>query len=251
MKKPLKILISVVVILFALGLAKNMLAQTILSGAISRAAHVPVQIGSVHLSFLSASIRVKNLRVYNPSGFQEKLMMDVPQIFIDFEPGALAQGQAHFKEVRLDLKEIIVVRDKQGRLNVDAAKPTEQQKRESKEKAKTAPGRKAPKLLIDKLYLSIGRVIYKDYSTGGEPFTQTFDINIKDREYSNIDNPAAVVSLVMFEALTRTTLSRLANLDVNAFKEGGIQALSKGLGLVNDGTDAVQDTAKQLLNLLK
>ena len=111
---------------------------------------------------------------------------------------------------------------------------------------------KPPKLMIDKLSLSIGKVVYKDYSQGGQqPQVQTFDINIQNREYRNIDNPSAIVSLVMFEALTRTSLSRLANLDLDSFKEGGIQALSKGLGVVSDGTDVVQNTTKQLLNLIK
>lgn len=250
MKKPIKILLFTVVIVFGLSVVKNGITQTILTSALSGAAHVPVKIGSVDLSFLSASIRLKDINVYNPSGFKDKRMAQIPQVFIDFEPGELFQGRAHFKEVRLDLKEMTVVRNKDGKLNVDSVKPTEEQKKEAKQKAKPASGQKPPKLMIDKLFLSIGRVVYEDYSAGGEPQIQTFDINIKDREYTNIDNPSAVVSLLMFEALTRTSLSSLANLDVNAFKEGGIQALSKGLGVVGDGADVVQNSAKQLLNLL-
>lgn len=250
MKKPVKILLFAVVVIFGLSVAKNGITQAILTSALSGAAHVPVKIGGVNLSFLSASIRLKDINVHNPSGFKDRWMAQIPQVFIDFEPGELFQGRAHFKEVRLDLKEMTVVRNKDGRLNVDSVKPTTEQKKEAKQKAKPASGQKPPKLMIDKLSLSIGRVVYKDYSAGGEPQIQTFDINIKDREYTNIDDPSAVVSLLMFEALTRTSLSSLANLDVNAFKEGGIQALSKGLGVVGDGTDVVQNSAKQLLNLL-
>ena len=251
MNKIVKNIILAVVVVLALGFFKNGLAQSILTGTMSSVAHVPVRIGGVDLSFLSASIRIKNLEVHNPSGFSDKLMASIPQIFIDFEPSELFKGRAHFKEVRLDLKELTVIKDKNGRLNVDAVKPTEKQKNEAKQKAKAPAGSKPPKLLIDKLSLSIGKVVYKDYSRGGQPQVQTFDINIQNREYRNIDNPSAVVSLVMFEALTRTSLSRLANLDINSFKEGGIDALSKGLGVVSDGTDVVQNTTKQLLNLIK
>ena len=250
MKQLAKILILVVVVLVVLGVVKNTLAQTVITSALSRATHVPVQIGSTKVGFLSSTIDIKKLRVYNPSGFPDKLMIDVPQIYIAFDPPALFKGQAHFKEVKLDLKEMTVVRNKDGKLNVDAVKPSSEEKKESKEKAKPEPGKKAPKLMIDKLSLSIGRVTYKDYSAGGEPTVQTFDVNIQNREFTYIDNPTTVVSLLMFEALTRTTLSSLANLDVNAFKEGGLQALSKGLGVVGDGTGAVEDKAKQLLNLL-
>lgn len=251
MNKAVKTIVLVVVVLVVLSVAKNTIAQSVLSGTLSKVAHVPVQIGSMNVGLLSSKIDIKRLKVYNPSGFPDRLMIDVPQIFIHFDPPALFKGQAHFKEVKLDLQEMTVVRNKDGKLNVDSVKPTEKEKSEAKEKAAPEPGKSAPKLMIDKLSLSIGRVVYKDYSAGGEPAVQTFDINIKDREYTNIDNPATVVSLLMFEALTRTTLSSLANLDVSAFKDGGIQALSKGLGVVGDGTEAVQNKAKELLNLFK
>ena len=246
-KKPVKILVTAVIALVVLTVVKNSLTQSILTSAISSAAHVPARIGSLNLSFLTASIRVKNFQMSNPAGFPERIMMDIPQIFIDFDPGALFQGRAHFEEVKLDLKKLVVIKNRDGRLNVDAVKPSQKEKRQAHEKAKEASGGKPPKLNIDKLTLSIGQVVYKDYSGPGEPTIQSFDINIKDRVYTNIQDPAVVISTVMFEALTRTSLSRLASLDIDAFKEGGIQALSKGLGVVSDGTDAVSTGAKQLL----
>ena len=247
MNKAVKSIILVVVVLFALGIAKNILAQVILTSAVSGAAHVPARIGSVNLSFLSASIRIKKFQLSNPAGFPEKLMLDIPQIFIDFKPTELLKGKAHFEEVKLELKELIVIKNKDGKTNVEAVKPSKQEKKEADQKAKSAGGGKATKLHIEKLSLSIGRVVYKDYSTGGEPTTEIFDINIKDREFRDINDPSQIVSLVMFEALTRTSLSRLANLDIDSFKEGGIEALSKGLGVVSDGTDAATDAASQLL----
>ena len=250
MKKIFKPILWVVIVVIVLGVAKNGVTQAVLTSAVSGAAHVPARIGSVNLSFISASIRIKNFRLANPAGFSEKQMMDIPQIFIDFDPKALFKGQAHFEEVRLDLKELVVVKNKEGKLNVDAVKPSAKDKKQSEEKAKAASGGKPPKLHIDKLVLSIGQVVYKDYSGGGEPQIQSFNIDIKDREYDNIDNPQQIVSLVMFEELTRTSLSALANLDLGAFKEGGISALSKGLGAVTDGTDTVATTAKQLLGSL-
>jgi len=247
MNKIVKTLIVVVAVLAVLTVAKNGITQAVMTSAISGAAHVPTHIGSVNLSLLKASIRVKDLKLSNPSGFPEKLMLHIPQIFIDFNPGALFKGKAHFEEVRLELRDLVVIKNKEGKVNVDTVKPTPGQKKESQEKAKDASRGKPPKLHIDKLVISIGRVTYKDYSAGGEPVVQNFDINIQDRVYENITDPTQVVSLLMFEALTRTSLSSLVNLDIDAFKEGGISALSKGLGVVTDGTDAAATTAKQLI----
>ncbi len=249
MKKILKFAGLAVVALVFLSFAKNAILQTVLTSTLSGVMHVPVKIGSLNVSLLSASMNIKNLEVRNPSGFKEKQMALAPQIAFDIEPGEIFRGRVHFREVRLDLRELMVVRDKNGRLNVDAVKPTERQRDEAK-KEEASQGA-TPKLQIDKLYLSIGRVTYKDYSAGQEPAIQTFDINIQNREYANIHNPMALVSLIMFEALTRTTLSKLADLDLHAFKEGGLEALSKSLGFAGNSSEAVQATAKKLASLFQ
>lgn len=249
MKQAIKIVVVVLVVLAVLSTVKNTIVQTMLSAALSKAAHVPVQIGSTRVGFLSASIEIKKLRAYNPNNFPDKLMLDVPQITIHFDPPALFKGQAHFKQVDLNLKELYVIRDKNGRLNVDAVKPTKTETTKAKNDSKAVSEGKAPQLLIDKLSLSIGRVVYKDYSAGPKPAIQTFDINIQNREYRNIQDPGALVSVILFEALTRTTLSRLTDLDLHSFKEGGLNALSDSLGLAGNGKEAVQNAAKKLISL--
>src|SRR5262245_31947828 len=136
MQKTVKIVIIAVVALVVLGVVKNTLAQTVITGAISKAAHVHVRIGSTNVGLLSSKIDIKNLKVQNPAGFPDRLMIDVPRIFIHMDVPGLFKGQAHFHEVVLDLKEMTVVKNKDGKLNVDAVKPTSEEKKESKEKAK-------------------------------------------------------------------------------------------------------------------
>lgn len=248
----LKAAIVAVAALFLIGVAKNLLIQSVLAASISRAAHVPVGIGHTDASFLKSSIRVKDIRVKNPPGFKEKLMLHAPLIAIHFDVPAFFKGSAHFQEIRLDLKEVVVVKNAQGKLNIDAMKPREEEKKKRKKAREEKAKGKAPKLMIDKLYLTIGRVVYKDYSSGAkEPVVQTFDINIKDRLYAKIDNPSGIISLIMVEALTRTTLSRLADFDVSIFKDGALGAVSGGLGAVGDGADALENTAKGIAGLFQ
>jgi uncharacterized protein involved in outer membrane biogenesis len=251
MNKTLKFLVAFVAVVILLCFFKNFLVQSALSSGLSKAAHVPVKIGSTDVKFISSSIRLKNISIHNPKGYPEKVMLSAPVVFIDFEPKDLMQGKAHFKEVRLDLKEVIVIKNKDGKLNIDALKPTPQEKEKQKKTKEDRAKGKAPKLMIDNLYLSIGRVVYKDYSKGGEPSIQEFNIDIKERQFKHIDNPSSVVSLIMFEALTHTTLSRLANLDLSMFKDGAMGVLSEGLGLVGDGANTFEDTAKSVAGLFK
>lgn len=241
--KIVRMLVMAIVVLGVLVISKNLIIQTLIAGSLSRAAHVPVSIINTDVSFLRSSIRLSHIRVMNPPGFIDKQMLNAPLVAIRFDVPAFLKGTAHFQEVRLDLKEVVVVKNRDGKLNIDAIKPKKEDKKEQK---------KTSKLMIDKLYLTIGRVVYKDYSAGGkEPAVQTFDINIKDRVYTNIDNPSGIISLIMVEALTRTTLSRLAGLDVSIFKDGALGAVSGGLGVVGDGAETLEKTAKGIASLFK
>src|SRR3989338_394997 len=114
MNKTLKILVIVLASLIVLSVMKNAIFQSILTGALSKATHVPVRIGSTSIRFISGVINLRNIRVYNPKGFPEKLMLDAPQVAIDFDPPAFFKGQLHFEEVRLNLKEVIVVKNRSG-----------------------------------------------------------------------------------------------------------------------------------------
>ncbi len=248
MKTVIKLVVALLVLLGVLGFFKNWIVRSAVSKAITSVAHVPVRIGATDVRLMATSILLKDIKVENPSGFPERGMLDIGQIYIDFESKDLGKGVAHFEELRLDLRELTVIRNRDGKLNIDSLKPTGGK---SGKEGKPAEKGNAPKLLIDRLYLSIGRVVYKDYSAGGAPEVQTFDINIKDRAYANVENPNEIMSLLMVEALTKTTLSRLADLDLDLFKDGASGVLSKGLGLVDDGTGTLQQTANNLLGLFK
>ena len=247
MKNIIKIVVIIAAVLIALSVVKNGLTQSILISALSKAANVPVHIGSTHVQLRSTTIDLKNIQIQNPNSFPEKLMLDAPEVYISFDLPSLLKGFVHFREVRLNLKEVIVIKNATGELNINALKPAEQKKKAQEEKAQG----EAPKLKIDKLSLTIGRVVYKDYSQGGSPKTQIFDINIQDRQFTNIEDVRAVVSLIMFEALTRTSISRLADLDLDVFKDGAGSILSNGLGFAQDGAGKVEETAKGILSLFK
>ena len=242
MPNPVKILIIVLAVLVVGSFLKNGIFQSILNGALSKAAHVPVRIGGTSVRFLSSGITLKKIKVYNPKGFPEKLMVDAPLVSIDFDPPALFKKQLHFKDIQLNVKEVVVIKNREGNLNVNAMKPTEEDKKKSK---KGEAKGQMPSLMIDRLSLTVGRVVYKDYSGGGAPSVQVFEINIQDRVYTNIQNPSVLVSLIMSEALARTTLSRIANLDIGSFTDLSDQATN----LVGGGADKMENTAKNILKM--
>ncbi len=251
MNKVLKKALILGAVVVGLSVMKNGIIQAMIEKAISSAAHVPVHIGRTQAKILSTSIRLDRLRVFNPNGFPEKVMLDAPIVSVDYELAPLFKGQVYFKEVTIDLKELIVVKNREGKLNINAVKPTTQENAKLKEKQKQIQEKNKPmKLQIDRLRLSIGRVVYRDYSGGrSSPAEQVFEINMRDRIFTNISDPAVVVNIVMFEALTRTTLSRILSLDTDTFKEGTMNALSKSFDLVDEGSQTIEKTAKSLFKL--
>ena len=218
--------------------AKDMILKATVTSAISQVAHVPVEIKSFKTSLLKGAAELKGIHIQNPSSYQDRTMLDMPELTVDFDPMALFSGKVHFEAVRIDLKELVVVKDKEGKLNIDALKGGQKEAASGKKNAEV-------KLRIDKLDLSIGTVVYKDYSRGGNPSIQTFPINIRNKEYRDITNPQALVALIMFEALTHTTLSKLT--DLSFFKEGAGGVLN----LAGDSANLIQGKAKDILGLFK
>jgi hypothetical protein len=166
-------------------------------------------------------------------------MFDMPEIYVDYDLPAIASGKVHLPEVRIDLKEFLVVKNAKGELNLDSLKVVQAQKAPKKAGAaaeKKAAG-KMPPMLIDTLSLKIGKVIYKDYSRGGEPSINEFSINI-DENFKNIDDPSSVVSIIIVKALMNTTIGRLANFDV-----GGLQKSVSGT--LGTATKAATQTTAQ------
>src|SRR3989338_918661 len=123
MKKIMKIVIIIALIVLGLNFIKNGFAQFVISGALSKAANVPVHIGGTNIQFISTTIDLKNVRIHNPRSYPEKMMLDAPRIYISFDLPALFKGTAHFREVQLNLKEIVVVKNDQGEVNINVLKP--------------------------------------------------------------------------------------------------------------------------------
>lgn len=247
MKKLGMVFLLAIAVLIMLVVGKNLFVKSLLAQGLTKAIHVPVSIGSVDVRFRTANIEVLNLRIQNPRGFPEKMMLNVPEIAIAFDLKAFWKGKTHFHEVRLNLEELVVIRNREGQLNVDSLRPQATPQRDSAKAGSST----LPKFLIDRLVLSIGKVVYKDYSSGGEPIVKEFDLGIQNREYRNIDDPQSLVSLIMFETLTRTTLAHLANLDLSAFQQDASGILSHGLNLLGSNTDKVQKVAENLLSIFE
>lgn len=215
MKKKWIIVLAVVVGIFILGVAKDVIIKISVEKGVNIVTGLKLKMGSLNVGIFKTAVSIKNLKLLNPPNFPDRTMADMPEIYVKYDLPAIIGGKIHLPEVRLGLKEFVVVKNSKGELNLDSLRMVKAQK-EGKAPSQTAPG-KAPEIKIDSLKLSIGKVIYKDYSRSATPNVKEFDINLNE-SYTNVDNPYELASLIVVKALMNTSIAGLANFDLQGLK---------------------------------
>jgi len=212
------IVIGFIILLFVLGLVKDGVIKTTVTATASNILGAPVHFDRLAVGVFRQSVRINGMKVYNPPGFSQDVLLDVPEISVDYDLGGMLSGKLHFPLIVFDLKELVVVKNKEGKLNVDSLKVTQKQERavdkSSKEKASTQIS-----MEIDVMTINIGKVVFKDYTKGDQPLIEVFDIHVKDKTYKNITSTQQVAVLVLAEALKPT-----------AIKSAGVYAAAAILG---------------------
>ena len=203
--KPVKIIIIIILaVLIGLGIVKDQVIKAAVQIGVSRVLGTNVRVGGFSFGILRQSVRVKALKVDNPKGFPGGSMLDITEVGVDYDLPALLGGKLHFPLVLLDLNEMVVVKNPDGALNVDALKVAE--RKETTPAAKPEKASQPLSLKIDVLRLNVSKVIYKDYTQGKEPLVQVFDVNLKDKTYKDIQSAQQLAALVMVEAMKPTAI---------------------------------------------
>ena len=114
MKKILIVVVILLVATAAVFAAKNVIAQIAVSQGVKAITGLRLDIGSMNVGILKTLLGIKDLKLFNPRGFQDKIMVDMPEIYVDYDLGAFLKGKVHLEEVRLNLKELTVVKNEKG-----------------------------------------------------------------------------------------------------------------------------------------
>lgn len=244
MKRIKKIILIVLILLVMLILCKNIIAKAALSGGVKAITGLDLSMKSINIGIFKTLIGIKELKLYNPSGFPDRLMVDMPEIYVDYDLGAFLKRRVHLEEVRINLKEFVVVKNEKNELNLDALKVV-QAKKEKKAPQEQKEKVKMTEFQIDVLELKIGKVIYKDYSRGTPAKVRKFIVNIDER-YENIRTPYAFGSLIVTKALMNTTIAKLANFDLGSLKEGLTETLESATTLGKETVQKTLQTGKEL-----
>ena len=245
MKKIMTVLVIILVLLAAVYIARNVLIKALLVKVVKSTTGLTLSIDHFDVGIVTSYIDVKNMKLYNPPEFEDQLMIDLPELLFDFRFGALLKKKIHIEEMRINLKEFIVVKNSDGAVNLDSLKMVEKKKEETAEKEtpkeKLSEEKKTGSLQIDTFDLKIGTVLYKDYSKGKKPEVKTYPLNINER-FENITDVSVLWSVILTKALMKTAIPALANFPIDLFKNTAGGVLKGATNLAFEGGEMALKT---------
>jgi len=242
MKKILNLLLAFIILGAVLFFAKNAIAKVLIEKGVETVTGLPLKMQGIDLNFMGQFVEIDDLKLYNPAGFPNEPMVHIPEIYVSYDFAALLKGKVHLPELRFALEEFDVVRNEKGELNLDKLKAIAAQQPKQPGQTQPAKPAKAAEIQIDRFTLKVGRVQFKDFSTGS-PSVKKFDINLHET-FTDITNPNALVALVVSKALMSTSIAMLTGFDV-----AGLQA--SVTGLVGSSLGRVENLAGASLGQLQ
>jgi hypothetical protein len=145
----------------ALILLRDVVLKAVVERSLEEETGLRAVIGELTTTLGSGALRVRNLKLYNPPEFGGQLMADVPELVVDLDAAKAAGGKLHFRELKLNLSELNVVRNAAGRLNLDGV---EKRIRERLHKRRKKRGEKFEFEFagIERMELTMGQISYTD-----------------------------------------------------------------------------------------
>ncbi|MBN2096876.1 MAG: hypothetical protein JW714_00190 [Candidatus Omnitrophica bacterium] len=209
-------------ILLVAGL-RNVFCRLVLVGLTAKATGLRLSVKHLNLDILRSGLYLKDITLLNPPGFKPPVLAQAEEITFKYRPGSLLRGRLYFSEAKIKINEINIIRNEQGASNVAslkrrkaiAPKPTPTTK--PQEPTPPAPEQKRiqtlqekrPRLLIERLELSLAKVTYLDYQAGvGEPAAVIFTSK-EPFVFHNVSDWGAVVSSVSAEGGFKYLLNNL------------------------------------------
>ncbi len=236
MKKISIILLILIFTVVAISIAKDLIIKTSIEGIVSLATGLRMDIGTLRVSVTKTYIDIKDMVIFNPPHFNDKVMLKAPEVYIDYDLPAILKKKVHLNEVRIDLRELTIVKNRANKTNLDYVKDLKPKQGKAAEEASGEQGRR---LQIDNLRLKIGKVIYKDYSAGEKPQVSEYKINL-DSSYKNVKNTKEIMRIIISKAVINTAIGTISGVgkfgeDVASDTlEGGKDVLKKTVGEIKD-----------------
>ncbi|MCK6481309.1 MAG: hypothetical protein L6R43_14560 [Planctomycetes bacterium] len=239
-----------VLLLLAALLSRNFLLRRGMEAVVTRVTGFPLSVESFSLGLLDARVDIGGMRLSNTAGFEDPRCLHLPRVSAEMELGSLRTEEVRFREIVLDIREVVVVRNAAGETSLDRLKALggggeEGGAKEGGKEGGATPAAPAEegggtRWRIDRLELTIGRVVLLDYTRmrDGKPAEEVWDIGVDHEEFRNVDSPEAIVKLIVLKVLQNTPI-RLVSATVDSLVGGLGSVVGGAAGVVKGAAGAV------------
>ena len=210
------VLLVAVSIMGTLLVFRNTVARIVLSHGLTQAIGAETTIDAVDIGVPKPTIVIKGLKVYNPRGFINEPLLVMPLIAAQYDPDALFQRKIHLIQLKIALRELVVAINEKGAVNVDQLAVMHNQPQKN-----AAP---LPEFKVDKLVLSVGRVVTKNYVHDESAARAGVDLGMRERTYNNITSVSQLAVVIL-----QDTMKMAGWKGVQAFGERLLNNLGKNI----------------------
>lgn len=179
-----RIFLILVVLVVGLVLLKDALLKSLLEQRIRSRTGLDVKIGRFDMGVFSPTMTIENVKLYNTAEFGGSPLIDLPELHLECDAGALARQQLRFKLVRLDLAEVNVVESKEGRTNIVAMLGMVETLASTNARPRVA--RTFEFAGIDTLNLTLGTIHYTSLKRPGKD--ATFQLGLKNEIVTDVES---------------------------------------------------------------
>lgn len=217
-------LIGTVVLLAALGYAVIfMFGSSLVGGVIEGATGAKASVQRVHLKLYPLEAGIYGTRIRNLEGFREPEFISIPEIFIRIEPLGLLKGMIHVEKITLNLEHVTIEKTQGGKVNLKELMDRSKQKQKEAE-AKTAektsgdPGKAKPqpKVQIDEVDLSLGKLSFVDYANG-QRTVKNMDLQVDHQILHNVTDTFSLTQQIILIILKKVGFAALG-IQMDIFK---------------------------------
>jgi len=236
--KKLRTIFIIIGLLAALIFLKDLLIKLALEEIARSVTGLEISSRAVEIGIIRPYIKVEGLVILNNDKFPDKVMFDVPLIYIEYDPAAIQRNNIKIKDISFNLRLLNVVKNKNGEINLDSLNIVKNgaDVRPIKDRFKFGTN-----IFIERLHLVAGKVTYKDYSQPPHPKITEFHIGI-DEKYESIKDPYMLGRLILSHSLKKTNVPQIAGFDISIIDN------SLG-GIISKGADVMAGTKNVVTNI--
>jgi hypothetical protein len=235
MKKLLWIVpAGLVVLLVVLFLSRNFIARVSVEVGAKKVTGFPLKIGSVDVGLFSGKLDVRDLTLMNPPEFQERMFVDMPELFVDYRLGSMLSGTPHINDMLINIKQLVIVKNDKGDSNAMKLKGV----------VSGGDSKSSAKYQIDQLRIQVATVTIKDYSRA-KPTERTLTLNLQ-RTYKNINDSTDITRLVLLSIAGSVPLP-----DIGIKPEDLKKSLGNVTNVAGDALKGATNVVGGLFNNLK